>query len=136
LPATWSSKENVVWRTKLPGPGTSSPTVVGKRIYLTCYLGYGLEPDTGDMNELMRLLVCIDRASGAIVWTKDFKPALPESKYQKGNNSEHGYSSSTPADARAARPAKLGPIGGHRGERGQQDGCQETTWCHGSVPSA
>jgi outer membrane protein assembly factor BamB len=97
LPTTWSSKENIVWRTKLPGPGTSCPIVVGRRVYLTCYSGYGLEPDKGDMDNLMRHLVCIDRSKGEILWTKDFKPALPESKYQKGNDSEHGYSSSTPA---------------------------------------
>ena len=95
LPTTWSSKENVIWRTKLPGPGTSCPIVVGKRVYLTCYSGYGLEPGKGDMDNLMRHLVCIDRDKGAILWTKDFKPVLPESKYQAGNDSEHGYSSST-----------------------------------------
>jgi outer membrane protein assembly factor BamB len=98
LPATWSSTENIVWRTKLPGPGSSSPIVVGKRVYLTCYTGYGLEPGEGDMDELMRHLVCVDRAKGNILWTKDFKPSLPESKYQgSSNNTQHGYSSSTPA---------------------------------------
>jgi outer membrane protein assembly factor BamB len=98
LPTTWSSKENIVWRTKLPGPGTSSPIVVGKRLYLTCYSGYGLEPGKGEMDNLMRHLVCIDRAKGEILWTKDFKPTLPESKYGPGGNeSQHGYSSSTPA---------------------------------------
>ncbi len=97
LPTTWSATENIVWRTKLPGPGTSSPIVVGKRVYLTCYSGYGLEPGEGDMNQLMRHLVCIDRNTGAIRWTRDFKPVLPESKYTKGNDSQHGYSSSTPA---------------------------------------
>ncbi|HEV2949208.1 MAG TPA: PQQ-binding-like beta-propeller repeat protein [Gemmataceae bacterium] len=98
LPTTWSSKENIVWRTKLPGPGTSSPIVVGKRVYLTCYSGYGLEPGKGEMDKLMRHLVCIDRDKGGILWTKDFKPLLPESKYGPGSNeSEHGYSSSTPA---------------------------------------
>jgi len=98
LPTTWSAKENVVWRTKLPGPGTSSPIVVGKRVYVTCYTGYGLEPGKGEMDDLMRHLVCIDRAKGEILWTKDFKPKLPESKYGPGGNeSEHGYSSSTPA---------------------------------------
>jgi outer membrane protein assembly factor BamB len=97
LPTTWSSKENIVWRTKLPGPGTSCPIVVGKRVYLTCYSGYGLEPGQGEMDQLMRHLVCIHRDTGAILWTRDFKPVLPESKYVKGNDSEHGYSSSTPA---------------------------------------
>lgn len=94
LPATWSSTENIVWRTKLPGPGTSSPIVVGQRVYLTCYTGYGVR-DGEDMNDLMRHLLCIDRKSGEILWTKDFKPLLPESAYKGGNNTQHGYASST-----------------------------------------
>jgi outer membrane protein assembly factor BamB len=48
------------------------------------------------MDQLIRYLLCLDRGTGAILWTKDFKPLLPESKYVKGNDSEHGYSSSTP----------------------------------------
>jgi outer membrane protein assembly factor BamB len=95
LPAVWSSKENIVWRAKLPGPGTSSPIVIDKRVYLTCYSGYGLQPGEGEMDKLMRHLLCIERDKGTIAWIKDFKPVLPESKYQPGNDSEHGYSSST-----------------------------------------
>jgi outer membrane protein assembly factor BamB len=96
LPTTWSATENVVWRTKLPGPGTSSPIVVGRHVYLTCYSGYGLEPGKGDMDKLMRHLVCVDRDKGTVLFTRDFKPVLPESKYGPGSNeSEHGYSSST-----------------------------------------
>jgi len=50
------------------------------------------------MEQLLRHLVCIDRGTGAIVWTKDFKPSLPESKYGPGGNeSQHGYSSSSAA---------------------------------------
>src|SRR5262245_26904006 len=85
LPTKWSATENIVWRTKLPGPGSSCPIVVGKRVYLTCYSGYGIEPGKGDMKELMRHLLCIDRPSGDILWTKDFKPALPESNYAGGD---------------------------------------------------
>jgi outer membrane protein assembly factor BamB len=48
------------------------------------------------MDKLMRHLVCVDHAKGTLLWTKDFKPALPESKYGPGGNeSQHGYSSST-----------------------------------------
>jgi hypothetical protein len=98
LPVTWSSTDNIVWRTKLPGPGTSSPIVVGKRVYVTCYSGYGLEPGEGDVDKLMRHFVCIDRAKGDVLWTKDFKPVSPDSKYGPGRNeSQHGFSSSTPA---------------------------------------
>jgi outer membrane protein assembly factor BamB len=95
LPTSWSTRQNLVWRTKLPGQGTSSPIVVGKRVYLTCYSGYGREPGNGEMDKLIRHLVCVEREKGATLWTKDFKPVLPESKYQPGNDSEHGYSSST-----------------------------------------
>ena len=35
LPVKWSSDLNVAWRTELPGPGTSSPIVLGDRVYLT-----------------------------------------------------------------------------------------------------
>ena len=96
LPVTWSSKENIVWRTEMPGPGTSCPIVVGKRVYITAYSGYGLVRGEGEMDKLMRHVLCMDRDKGTILWTKDFKPVLPESKYGPGGNeSEHGYSSST-----------------------------------------
>ncbi|NQT13702.1 MAG: serine/threonine protein kinase, partial [Planctomycetes bacterium] len=42
VPATWSPKENVVWKTALPGFGASSPITLGDKIFLTCYSGYGL----------------------------------------------------------------------------------------------
>src|SRR5262249_54042332 len=98
LPEKWSEKDNVVWKTKLPGPGTSSPVTVGDAIYLTCNSGYGESASpAGDQKNLMRHLVCLDRKTGAIRWTKDFKPELPESAYRAGNDGQHGYASSTPA---------------------------------------
>jgi outer membrane protein assembly factor BamB len=95
LPVRWSSDENIAWRTKLPGPGTSSPIVVNGRVYLTCYTGYGeAEAAPGEQDDLMRHVVCVDRATGDVVWSKEFEPQLPESEY-KGNGAKHGYSSST-----------------------------------------
>ena len=35
LPTAWSDTQNLVWRTPLPGPGSSSPIVGGDRLYLT-----------------------------------------------------------------------------------------------------
>ena len=96
LPTSWSLEENLAWRTKLPGLGTSSPITLGDRIFVTSYSGYGIEPSEGDMNELMRHVSCLDRKSGKLLWTKDFEPRLPESDYSGGNNSRHGYASSTP----------------------------------------
>jgi outer membrane protein assembly factor BamB len=98
LPTTWSSTENVAWMTKLPGPGGSSPVVVGDRVYVTCYSGYALDQDEpGDMAKLMRHVVCLDRTSGVIAWQKDFAALQPESKYGSGNDGWHGYATSTPA---------------------------------------
>jgi outer membrane protein assembly factor BamB len=98
LPVTWSETENIVWKTRLPGLGTSSPITVGDAIFLTCYSGYAESPQApGDQKNLMRHLVCLDRKSGAIRWSKDVKPELPESVYRAGNDGQHGYASSTPA---------------------------------------
>src|SRR5262245_3897480 len=41
LPAEWSGTKNVVWKVKLPGPGSSNPITTGGRIFLTCCTGYG-----------------------------------------------------------------------------------------------
>ena len=43
LPLTWSESENLVWRTALPGPGSSSPIVSGDKVFLTSYSGYGID---------------------------------------------------------------------------------------------
>ena len=96
LPVSWSSSQNVVWRVKLPGPGTASPIVLGNRIYLTSYTGYGLVPNEGQQQDLKRQVLCLDRASGKQIWLKEFDAKLPESKYSGGNNARHGYASSTP----------------------------------------
>lgn len=97
LPTTWDSQRNIVWTTELPGLGTSSPVILGSRIYLTCYSGYAESiEEPGAMEDLVRHLVCLDRDSGEILWSKDLKPKLPESKYGRGNGSRHGYASSTP----------------------------------------
>ncbi len=113
LPTTWSDKENLLWRTALPGPGSSSPIVVGKRVYLTCYTGYGLEKGKGDMQKLMRHLVCVSRDRGDILWVRDFKALLPESDYVDANETEHGYSSSTLASDGKRLYAFFGKSGVH-----------------------
>ena len=96
LPVTWDSQTNIVWKRELPGLGSSSPIVLGSRIYLTCYSGYAESiDDPGEMDDLARYVVCVDRESGEIVWKKSFKPAMPESKYGPRNMSRHGYASST-----------------------------------------
>jgi outer membrane protein assembly factor BamB len=95
LAIRWSESSNVVWKTELPGSGSSSPIVVGQKIFVTCYSGYGDYQGEGDMKDLKRSLVCLDRA-GKILWQRDVPADLPEEPY-RGYTANHGYASSTPA---------------------------------------
>src|SRR5437773_6653321 len=54
-PIKWSSKNNILWQTEV-GKGQSTPVIVGKKIFVTS------EEDK---------LVCIDRDTGAILWSKE-----------------------------------------------------------------
>src|SRR5688572_5018934 len=40
VPTTWTDESNIVWKAALPGPGASSPIVLGNRVFLTCFTGY------------------------------------------------------------------------------------------------
>jgi hypothetical protein len=97
LPVTWGPSENVVWKVETPGPGTSSPVVVGRKIYLTWHTGFNVPGKPGRMDELKLHLGCLDRDTGKLLWTKDIAPKLPE---QAAIREGHGYASATPvADA-------------------------------------
>src|SRR6188474_814371 len=78
VPVTWSRTENVVWKAELPGAGTSSPILWGPKIYLTCYGGFNAPGQKGEMSQLKLKLVCVARADGKLLWTKEIAPKLPE----------------------------------------------------------
>jgi outer membrane protein assembly factor BamB len=97
IPLKWSSKENLQWKTKLPGPGSSSPITVGDKVFVTCYSGYGESRDSlGSQDNLKRHLVCIDQKSGEILWDKSVKSTVGENRFSGIGIPQHGYSSSTP----------------------------------------
>jgi outer membrane protein assembly factor BamB len=58
VPTKWSEKQNVLWKTPLPGRGHSSPTVVGNRIFLA----------TADEPRQIQSVVALDRAMGKPLW--------------------------------------------------------------------
>jgi outer membrane protein assembly factor BamB len=95
-PTTWSADSNMAWKIELPGPGASSPIVVGDRMFVTYYTGYGLSrEEPGDQKNLKRHLACIDRKTGKTQWTRDVAAVLPEANY-RSYLLYHGYASSTP----------------------------------------
>jgi outer membrane protein assembly factor BamB len=60
-PLTWSKKDNVRWKAKLPGPGNSTPIVWGDRVFVTQSL---------DKKGHQRALLCFDRKDGSERWRK------------------------------------------------------------------
>lgn len=96
VPVHWSTQKNLKWKTLLPGPGSSSPIVVKDQVLVTCYSGYGVDDgDPGEMENLVRHLVCVDRSDGRVRWERKIPAKLPEDPY-RGYISEHGYASNTP----------------------------------------
>ena len=95
LPLTWSPTESIVWKTKLPGAGTSSPAILGDRIFLTCYTGFAVPGEEGGSpDRLERRVLCLGRKDGKILWNIKIESRLPD---QEKIREEHGYASSTPA---------------------------------------
>jgi outer membrane protein assembly factor BamB len=60
LPVRWSEKDNVVWKTPIPGKAWSSPVIWGDRIWLTN------APEDGSH----LAAVCVDKRSGKILLKK------------------------------------------------------------------
>lgn len=81
LPLTWSESHNVHWKTPILGKGHSSPIVWGDRVFVTTCL-----EDKGE-----RVLICLDRRDGKILWQRVALTAPLEKKH-----SLNSYASSTP----------------------------------------
>ncbi len=70
LPVKWSP-ENVLWKMQLPGIGQSSPIIWGDRIFLTSALENGKQ----------RLVFCVDRKTGKILWQQTAWKGQPEKSH-------------------------------------------------------
>ena len=95
-PVTFGEGENLRWKAKLPGRGVSSPIVVGDKVLVTCYSGYGMGGENERIEDLKRHLVCVDRASGEIDWKSSVAAAQPEDPFEGIGVPRHGYASHTP----------------------------------------
>jgi len=60
VPVRWSATSNVVWKTELPGVGHASPIVWGDRVFTVTALA----------ENQARVLLCLDRKSGRILWNR------------------------------------------------------------------
>ncbi len=92
-PVSFGLNRNLLWKVALPGPGASSPIVIGNRVYVTSYSGFGVPGETGSLDQLRRHLGCLERDTGRVIWTRDGLAKQPEPATIREN---HGYAASTP----------------------------------------
>ena len=82
VPVHWGPASNVLWKTSVPGVGHASPIVWGDRVFTVSAL-----TDNQD-----RVLLCLDRSAGTILWQKTVVQSPLEPKHKLNS-----YASSTPA---------------------------------------
>ena len=111
IPTTWDADTNIKWKTELPGRGASSPIIVGDRIFLTCYTGYG-DGTESKIEDLVRHVLCFNRTSGDLLWKKsiDNSTVKDEDPY-KSFITQHGYATNTPVSDGKAVYVFFGKLG-------------------------
>jgi outer membrane protein assembly factor BamB len=119
LPESWSKTENVVWTTKIPGRGWSSPVIWGDRIFLTSAtqlkgktekvkpgLYFGGERAT-PLHPHRWVVYCIDFKSGKILWEKTAHEGVPK----EGHHLKNTLASETPVTDGKRVYAYFGNVG-------------------------
>lgn len=82
VPVRWSATSNVVWKTALPGAGHASPIVWSNRIFTVTAVDGSQD----------RVLLCLDRDTGKVLWQRTVLQAPFEKKHALNS-----FASSTPA---------------------------------------
>jgi outer membrane protein assembly factor BamB len=81
LPVRWNATDNIAWKVPLPGIGHSSPILCGDRLFVT----------TCVQPQLQRVLLCLDRRDGKILWQRVVCTSRLEPKHKLNS-----FASSTP----------------------------------------
>lgn len=71
LPVRWN-ENSIVWKTSLAGDGQSSPVIIGDRIFLTTALENGRQ----------RVVFCVDRTNGKLLWSEIAWSGEPEASHK------------------------------------------------------
>src|SRR5437762_2638214 len=82
VPIRWSATDHIGWKVPIPGKGYSSPIVWDERIFVTTCLE----------DEEKRLLLCLDRSNGKLLWQREVLRAKLERKHNLNS-----FASATPA---------------------------------------
>ena len=82
VPVNWSATNNLAWKTEIPGVGHASPVVRGSKVFLVSAL----------LDTQERVLFCLDRKSGKVLWQRAVLKSPLERKHPLNS-----FASSTPA---------------------------------------
>lgn len=110
-PATWSESQNVKWKFKIPGFGSSSPIVWKNQVFILTAIPSGKKveaptaPEPPEENQpggrrrsekpdetYQFVVISVDRETGKLLWQKTAKEILPH----EGHHKDHGFASSSP----------------------------------------
>lgn len=125
-PVTWSETENIKWKVKLPGQGTSSPVIWGNKIFFLTAIETGKKgtpsPDSAAQNSRRIFhggkapkniykfdIVCLDRKTGKTLWQKTACEKVPH----EGHHPNHGFASYSPVTDGKYVWASFGSRGTH-----------------------
>lgn len=97
-PLTWDLKtgKNVLWKTPIPGLGHSCPIIWGDRVFITTAVGGNTDIRTGnygdvdsveDRSSLQFQVICLDRLTGKVLWSRTAFEGVPKIKrHLKGSH--------------------------------------------------
>lgn len=86
-PVEFGPDRNLRWRAEIPGRGSSSPVVVGERVFVTTAVPVEGEPGVLDFR-----LLCFDRRTGREEWSRSCVKAVPHEVTHETN----GFASASP----------------------------------------
>jgi outer membrane protein assembly factor BamB len=92
-PVEWSESKNVKWKAALPGKGSGSPVVWGKRVFVVAAVEDVKPAPAGEPLAPQRFtLLSLDRATGEVLWERVAAEATPH----EGHHEDHGFASASP----------------------------------------
>ena len=125
VPLKWSDTHNIRWKLPLPERGNSTPVVWGDKVFLT----QAIEAED------RRTLICVDRATGKVLWQKGVTWTEPERTHRT-----NPYCSASPVTDGERVIAWFGSAGVHAYDLEGRKlwernlGRQDHEWGYGSSP--
>jgi outer membrane protein assembly factor BamB len=122
-PVEWSEQQNIKWKARIPGFGTSTPVVWHDQVYVLTAIKTGRKaegaapqnpsgpgrgsPPSGEIHQFS--VLSLNRADGKVRWQKVAAEEAPH----EGHHPDHGYASASPVTDGSVLLAYFGSRGLH-----------------------